>query len=122
MPKYNPEANYWYGKSYKKWRKGERISALRDKINLRDFKKENQELMQYSLWLEGFQATGNDSAAVYLGTFTATSFVEACKQWHSTLSENNKTNYPLNIDESGIVTYWSCRIFDNELDARKSFG
>lgn len=122
MTRYNLETNYWYGKSYKKWRKGEHISASRDKINFRDFKKEQQELMQYHLWMEGYSITGNESKATYLGTFTATSFVEACKKWHESLPEESRKNYLLSISANGTVTYWSCRIFDNELDARKSFG
>lgn len=122
MTKYNPEANYWQGKSYKKWRKNKRISTLRDEIKLRDFKSEMKTFMQYHLWMEGYSATGNYSPATYLGTFVAESFIEACKKWHSTLQASSRTNCPLNIDENGVVTYWACRIFDNELDARKIYG
>lgn len=74
----------------------------------------------YSLWVEGYACTGESGPAHFLGSFDAISFNAAVEKWNET---NNKHK------EWGDLTYhngnwyaWGCRIFDNEADARASFG
>jgi hypothetical protein len=70
------------------------------------------------LWLEGFSATGESSGAVMLGNYEAKNFDDAVIQY----MKENKSE--VNWDGSGKKEHniWGCRIFDNEEDARKSFG
>ena len=77
------------------------------------------EIKSFNLWIEGYACTGDSSPAHFLGTFEAVSFSEACDKWVETLSENGKKYYNRN---GGIACFWGCRIYDNETDARKSFG
>jgi len=71
---------------------------------------------EWELWLEGYVATGNRSGARYLGIFVAPTFKEACDLWGN--RHANKGYY----SNRGHPSYWGCRIFDNEIDARRSFG
>lgn len=76
---------------------------------------------KYSLWNEGYAVTGEFATATYLGEFEGDSFNEACDNWAKTLDEESIKCYKPGTDEYR-PSYWACRIFDNEIDARKSFG
>jgi hypothetical protein len=76
-----------------------------------------EQMKTYSLWMEGYITQGNSSKADFLGTFEANSFENACDKWADTIKE--KEYYERN---GNIASYWGCRIYDNEADARKSFG
>lgn len=69
----------------------------------------------YQVWSEGYAATGNSSGAELLGEAEADDFASAC----STFFEgSDREKY---FDQQRL-TYWGCRLFDNEQDARKAFG
>ena len=69
----------------------------------------------WQIWSEGYMATGGSSGAVYMGKSQGDSFKEACDNFFT--SEDQKRSY---CSES--MTYWGCRLFENESSARKSFG
>ena len=66
----------------------------------------------YQVWQEGYCITGGSSPATYCGSAMAESFQAACDKVlkHNTLY-NPKSR-----------SVWGCRLFDNEGDARRSFG
>jgi len=66
----------------------------------------------YEIWSEGYAATGNFSGANFHGRHEAESFKDACKLF---FKDDPYYNPQFN-------TYWSCRLYDNEQDARKTFG
>ncbi len=72
--------------------------------------------MIYRVWSEGFAAQGNSATAQLFGETTANSLKEAVekllelKEWNMDLYDPNR------------LTYWGCKFYDNEIDARKSFG
>ena len=68
--------------------------------------------MRYEIWSEGYAATGERGEAIKIGEAEAESFQEAC---NTLLRENG-------LYDSARLTYWGCRLFDNEADARKLFG
>ena len=70
----------------------------------------------YSIWSEGFQATGESGTATLLGTKVADTFREAC----DLLAEEDASFKSYYNPQS--MTYWGCRLFDNEMAARRSFG
>jgi hypothetical protein len=104
-----------------------------------------EELKEYEVWTEGYAATGESSGAIchtvvgadYMhgkkGTpvkIKAASFIEACKQvlggsldsdgdGNIRLSQNK---YPTQDGEINVPMVWACLCFDNEKQARKSFG
>ena len=75
----------------------------------------------YEVWSEGFSANGEHGSAIRLigevnDKWEGEDFQKACEnalislKWdmHNYISKHN--------------IYWGCRFFDNEADARKSFG
>ena len=66
----------------------------------------------FEIWSEGYIITGGRGTALFHGKIKANSFKEAC----DILFDDDKFYNPKNL------TYWGCRLFDNEIDARKSFG
>jgi len=70
---------------------------------------------KYEIWSEGYRVTGGSSGARLHGTEIATSFKEACVK-HMDNDEDRKY-----FDEDRVI-YWGCRLYDNESDARKTFG
>lgn len=69
-------------------------------------------MQQWDIWVEGYQATGDRGVAQRVATVSAPSFKEACDKYFE--------KDPLYTKER--LTYWGCKLFDNESDARKSFG
>jgi hypothetical protein len=69
--------------------------------------------------MEGYSATGQSSTAIYLGEFEGDSFNDACDNWSKTIKQ---PEYYKSGTDKHRPSYWACKIFDNEIDARKSFG
>jgi hypothetical protein len=66
----------------------------------------------FQVWSEGYRATGDYGVAISHGQVEAENFRAACDQiFGSNLNYNSER-----------LTYWGCRLFDSELEARKSFG
>ena len=66
----------------------------------------------FEIWSEGYIITGGSGTALLRGKIKADSFKEAC----DILFGGDRFYNPKNL------TYWGCRLFDNETDARKAFG
>lgn len=68
--------------------------------------------MNYEIWSEGYNDMGNIGSAHKHGEQEADSFDQACVIFF--------------VDDKffngKLLTYWGCRLFDNEAEARKSFG
>lgn len=71
---------------------------------------------RYEIWSEGFRATGESGTATYHGESEGSNFVEACKNFAARHEEFAKYYNPKSN------AYWACSLFDNESDARKTFG
>jgi hypothetical protein len=67
-------------------------------------------MKEYEIWSEGFAATGESAKANFIGSIWGETFIDACK------------NSGLKLSSYDPPIYWGCRLFDNEADARKSFG
>lgn len=81
------------------------------------------EIKKFQVWAEGYAATGERGTAQHLvkegetdTEWPGRTFHEACINALRTLKWDMK-HYDNNRN-----TYWACRFFDNEKDARKSFG
>lgn len=76
---------------------------------------------EYTIWVEGHQATGEKSTATLAGKETAFSFHEAIQQHVNSLGPD-AAKYWHYVKDTNTWTMWGCRAFDNEVDARKAFG
>lgn len=68
--------------------------------------------MKYEVWREGFRITGCWSNASLVGECEANSFAEACEKLLGRSSTFNRER----------LSDWGCKLYDNEKDARQSFG
>lgn len=75
-----------------------------------------EELKEYEIWVEGYRANGDRGHAVIFGKESGTSFKDACERF-----ADKHSWFKIRFD-AYRMTYWGCRLFDNEVDARKSFG
>jgi len=75
-------------------------------------------MKKFQIWTEGYSATGQSSKAHYHSEVEAETFCDAVKVYRDSLTDERSKNC---IDLNRL-TFWGCRFFDNESDARKSFG
>lgn len=77
---------------------------------------------KYEIWMEGFSATGQEGKAqLVVSNIEAFSFHEACSIHFSKLTKE-ESEYWSYSKQSNTWAIWGCRLFDNEIDARKNFG
>lgn len=75
-------------------------------------------IKRYQVWIEGYQATGQSTKATYHGEYEGQDFKEAVTAFKDSLTdEHSRQCVDLNR-----MTFWGCKFFDNESDARKAFG
>jgi hypothetical protein len=73
---------------------------------------------EFSVWLEGYQVTGNKDEARLVGTVEAPTFADACAEVMSKPPWNDDPS----LFNREALTYWGCRLFDNEAAAREAYG
>lgn len=83
-------------------------------------------MKEYEIWSEGYRASGDSGTAHLHAKIYASSFEDAIlkhaiqnEAFYKYLSLGSNKNSKL---DGTYYTYWGCRIFDNESEARKSFG
>ena len=72
--------------------------------------------MRIEIWSEGYRATGERGSATLHGVVEAKSLKEACAKLAASDPEFARYYDPKH------GTYWGCRLFGNEQDARELFG
>lgn len=75
----------------------------------------------WEIWVEGYAASGDSSTAMLVTKVTATTFLEACTLYVISLDRASQAYWRFNKDNERW-SYWGCGAFDNEADARESFG
>jgi hypothetical protein len=94
-------------------------------------------MKEWEIWTEGYRATGEHADASFDGKFPGETFDEAVENYlkereatnfHDIRSYYRKSEMYTGRNTDGIMelktvhSIWACRLFDNEADARKSFG
>ena len=75
-------------------------------------------MKEYELWTEGHTATGESGEATFHGKFKGNTFKEAIQAFKDTLTDERSIRC-VDVENE---KFWGCRFFDNEADARRSFG
>lgn len=78
-------------------------------------------MKEFELWTEGYLCTGMEgipATATFHGKFKGNTFKEAIQAYKNTLTDP----YSVSCVDVENMNFWLCRFFDNEADARKSFG
>lgn len=80
-------------------------------------------MKKIQVWVEGYCATGEQQNAQLVGEVEAIDLEDAIQQLYKLRypDESRRKQY-LRKREDGHWVEWGCRIYDNEADARKSFG
>lgn len=81
--------------------------------------------MIYDIWMEGFAFSMDERAgASFVESIEADSFQEACDKCklNKIIGDEDPSYKGKNLYDSAQRSYWGMRLFDNEADARKSFG
>lgn len=94
----------------------ERLEYLRLKAKFEPETEVEEGASLYEVWNEGYAATGEHSPAQLVGVVSARSFPEAVEK------ALKDAKWDMSFFDKEKLTYWGCRFFDNEKDARKSFG
>mgnify|MGYP001558232287 CR=1 FL=1 len=70
--------------------------------------------MIFEIWSEGFMTQGQQkpNPAIFFGKVEAETFKEACIEKFDRMRLFDVEN----------MTYWGCKLFDNQEDARRKFG
>lgn len=80
-------------------------------------------MKNYGLWVEGYAATGEHGTAKYLGQAEGDTFGEAVQNWYRDTPDANRNYGSLRYNEKrDRWSLWGCEVFDNQADARRSFG
>lgn len=70
--------------------------------------------MLYQIWMEGFNITGGQAGASYVGSMEGKDFRDAVINWYDQHPDIN-----FNAEH---LSYWGCGLFSNEAQARQTFG
>ena len=73
----------------------------------------------WHVWSEGYLATGDRAYATLEGIVEADTWPEACRK--ACVEQGRWTEEPGGFDPKQLKV-WGCRLFDNEIAARKTFG
>lgn len=84
----------------------------------------------HEIWMEGFAATGQHGSAHKIGEGEGRNFDEAVKDYMAKtpnhgIKPNDRRGYATEaawLDRQSNWNIWGCNLFDNEKEARKSFG
>ena len=74
----------------------------------------------FEIWIEGYLATGMEGTpnrASRIAVIDAETFADACVNFSKTEKAKGYGRF-----DKERLSFWGCRLFDNEQDARKSFG
>ena len=97
-------------------------------MRIETFRRSLIELKTFDLWLEGYGATGQSGPARLVCQVQGESFNSAVRYYVRTLSADDPSKSYWQYDlhgrghHVGGWAFWGCRAFDNETDARQSFG
>ena len=76
-------------------------------------------MKDFEIWCEGYAVNGDRGGASLLGIETANTWDEALQKY---MKKHPDEIYVREVNDVKIYTDWGCRLFENESDARKSFG
>lgn len=90
----------------------------------------NTQEKEFKIWMEGYATTGDFEKATMIGTSKGFTFDDAIRNYiennpKSGIKKNKKTRYSNEEayqNRKSNWNIWACNLFDNETDARKSFG
>jgi hypothetical protein len=90
-----------------------------DNVQAATFDEKGNLIREFEIWMEGYIATGESGTAKMIGKGTGRTFDEAIMDY---MTKNPNHGIEKNTRGRSNWAIWACCLFDNETDARKSFG
>ena len=84
----------------------------------------DQTMRKYDIWREGYLVQGMEGVpekAAYVGSEYGVDFVDACRRYYMKNRSPEEFKRYWYVADDGTPCFW-CSLYDNEADARKSFG
>ena len=82
-------------------------------------------MKKFDIWIEGYLTSDMEgipeNARLLAADVVGEGFLDAVKRWYDN-EPDNVDRFGELIIHNGTASIWGCRLFDNETDARKSFG
>lgn len=75
----------------------------------------------WPIWMEGFHVMEGVCHAKYCGEWPGDTFAAACAAW-AAQEDPGPCYQGMQLYDKARNTWWGCRLFDNERDARAIFG
>lgn len=72
----------------------------------------------FDVWCEGYRATGEHGTASFLGRFPGATFRDAV----ITAMHQQEWEQRDGLFNEERLSYWGCKFYDNETDARRRYG
>lgn len=79
-------------------------------------------MKEYEIWMQGYIATGEHQRASFEGMATGQTFDEACIKLLGHRLDRDEASEDGYRRYGGRLCIWACCLFDNEKEARESFG
>lgn len=80
-------------------------------------------MRKFEVWTEGYAASGESSGAIFHGSVDADTFDEACiKVFGDDLDKDPLQSDGYRRNRDGRMSIWACGCYDDEGEARVSFG
>lgn len=79
-------------------------------------------MKEFDVWSEGYAATGEHGTAMFEGKSSGNTFDEAVIKLLGHRLDKDKEEPDGYRRFAGKLCIWACRIYDNEQEARASFG
>lgn len=76
--------------------------------------------MEYTIWVEGYSATGEHGTAKVLARVDAHTFDAAVEKWAKNTHDPDLHGELKMVDGQWFL--WGCQLFGNEARARERFG
>ena len=73
----------------------------------------------YSIYEEGFVATGESAQAHYIGSATGVDFIDACRNF---IAKTGRGEIRKDTNGNEYACDWGCRWFPTLSEAQRSFG
>lgn len=74
-----------------------------------------------TVWKEGYDASGNHCSAQHLFDANGPDLNSVIEKFVNGITDSSRDYWRFDVEQS-LWRHWGCRTFDNEADARKTYG
>lgn len=80
---------------------------------------EYRAMTEFEIWMEGYRATCEHGTAHFVGLSRGFDFEDAVRRWYA---HPTRATRAAKFFDQQTLSYWGCRLFPTEKEARKAYG